>query len=117
MNDNLACNQSVPPPLLTLPQLSEQDIYWYVSPRKVKIYEYHTISNGCQRVFTEQDALCEYGEQKILSPDKVSYVNLFINAVLQPSENYTVEEGKITLHTDDIPISGTPINLQMVKIE
>lgn len=116
MINNVTYNETVPPPLLTLPQLSEQKFYWYASPRKVKIYEFNTTPNGCQRVFTDQDALKQYGKQSILASHKVSYMNLFVNAVLQPKENYKVEEGKITLLTDEMPRSGTPINLQMIKI-
>lgn len=116
MNEILPSNNTFPPPLLTLPQLPHQEVQ-YVSPRKVTIYEYYTISDGCKHVFTDSDVLCHYGNQKILSPHEVSYMNLFINAVLQPTANYTVEEGKIILHTDDIPLAGTPIILQMIKIE
>ncbi|TKH05288.1 DUF4183 domain-containing protein [Peribacillus simplex] len=54
--------------------------------------------------------------QVIPDPSKVSYMNLFINGVLQPHDNYTVEKGKLKLNTIDIPIKGTPIILQMFII-
>lgn len=116
MADHIIPNQHVPPPLLTLPKPAGPKAVRYVFPRQVKIYEYYTISNGSKRIFKNIDAISYYGEQKILPPSEVSYMNLFINAVLQPDENYTVEEGQIILHTDDLPPSGTPIILQMVKI-
>lgn len=109
-------NDNIPPPLLTLPEPSLQDVYWHVPPKQVTIYEYCTISAGCRKIYTDKDALPDYGIQQILSPNEVSYTNLFINAVLQPAENYTVEKGKLTLHTEDTPLAGTPIILQMIKI-
>lgn len=117
MGDNMIFNQSAPPPLLTLQIPDEPRVVRYVSPRQAKVYEYYSISNGYKRIFTDADTLCPYGEQRILPPHEVSYMNLFINAVLQPDKNYTVEEGKIILHTADLPMAGTPIVLQMIKLE
>lgn len=116
MKKNSKRSQRNSEPLLSFPHISQQNMYCYISPKPVKVYEFNTISNGYQRTFTEQDALKEYGKQVILAPEKVSYMNLFVNAVLQPKENYVVEDGKLTLLTEDIPISGTPIHLQMIKI-
>lgn len=41
-------------------------------------------------------------------------MNLFINGVLQPTKNYVVEQGRISLKTVDVPIKGAPIILQML---
>ncbi|MGE6489026.1 DUF4183 domain-containing protein [Paenisporosarcina sp. NPDC076898] len=87
---------------------------FFKSPKKVITNEFFTISDGSKRVFKEEDGLKEYGRQKIWSPSMVSYINLFINGVLQPKVNYEIEEGKLRLLTDDIPIEGTPIILQMI---
>lgn len=84
------------------------------SPKQVVSQEFFTISDGHRRNFTEEDGLMEYGKQKILSPMKISYMNLFINGVLQPKMNYEVDEGHLKLLTEDIPLKGTPIILQMI---
>ncbi|WP_356714735.1 DUF4183 domain-containing protein [Peribacillus sp. Bi96] len=56
------------------------------------------------------------GNQTILDPSNTSFMNLFINGVLQPHANYTVEKGKLKLNTVDTPIKGAPIILQMFII-
>ena len=81
----------------------------------MKIYEYVTVSDGRKKTFTNDDELNAYKSQGILCPSKVYYMCLFINGVLQPQAQYHVEEGKIMLKTDDIPVKGSPIYLQMVK--
>ncbi len=101
------------PPFLSFPNIDRQE--YYVSPKKVVIYEFYTLSDGYKRIFTERDAVLSYGNQKIIDQRKVSYTNLFINGVLQPKVSYEIEEGRLTLLTEDIPIKGTPIILQMVK--
>ncbi|HHY91517.1 MAG TPA: DUF4183 domain-containing protein [Clostridiales bacterium] len=57
-----------------------------------------------------------YGNQGILDPQKASYHNLFINAVIQPSKNYSVQEGLLTLNTKDLPLKGSPISLQYITV-
>lgn len=47
---------------------------------------------------------------------KVSYVNLFINGVLQPPVTYEIKEGILQLKTSDVPPEGAPINLQFITI-
>jgi hypothetical protein len=89
---------------------------YYVSPRQVETFEFYALSDGLKRVYTEEDALVGYGIQQILDPRNVSYFNLFINGVLQPKSCYYIENGKITILTEDIPITQSPIILQMVKI-
>lgn len=83
-------------------------------PKQVVSQEFFTISDGIRRDFAEEDGLVEYGPQKILSPMKISYMNLFINGVLQPKMNYEVADGHLKLLTEDIPVKGTPIILQMI---
>ncbi|AOH54685.1 hypothetical protein ABE28_010015 [Peribacillus muralis] len=85
-------------------------------PKRVVAYEFYAVANGCQRVFVEEDGITDIEKQVIPDPAKVSYMNLFINGVLQPHDNYTVEAGKLTLNTVDAPITGTPIILQTIII-
>ncbi|MCQ6281042.1 DUF4183 domain-containing protein [Bacillus sp. EB600] len=47
----------------------------------------------------------------------VSFINLFINGILQPQNQYMVEPGKITLTSGDVPEAGSPIILQFVRIK
>jgi hypothetical protein len=77
---------------------------------------YFTFSDGQKLVYTNSDGLLEYGITQILSPGETSFVNLFINGVLQPQNFYTVEEGKLTLLVDEAPIEGVPITLQFIII-
>ena len=41
--------------------------------------------------------------------------NLYINDVLQPRNNYKVEEGRLTLLTEDVPLKGSPIILEYLR--
>ncbi|WP_224768220.1 DUF4183 domain-containing protein [Metabacillus idriensis] len=106
---------SYPAPILSIPQLPKQEMRFSI-PSKVHTYEFYALSNGYKRIFHDIDGLKGYGLQKILDPHDVSYVNLFINGVLQPKVNYDIAKGKILIKTQDIPIKGTPIILQMVKV-
>jgi len=100
---------------LNLPCIPKQEKY-FISPRKVLIYEFYAISDGCSLVYKDKDVFCEVAKQEILDPREISYMNLFINGVLQPYENYIVKKGEIRLKTVDVPIKGAPIILQMVKV-
>lgn len=89
----------------------------FVSPKQINSYEFFVLSDGIKRIFTDSDALSEYGLQKIWHPSRMAYMNLFINGILQPKMNYEVTEGKIVLQTEDVPPKGSPIILQMIKLE
>ncbi len=104
-----------PRPLLYCPKEPRQ-VFRYVFPERVDIYEYFTISDGHKRIFTDEDQLSDYRKHGILCPKKISYMNLYINGVLQPTMNYEVKKGRILLTTEDIPMKGVPIILQMIKI-
>lgn len=82
---------------------------------KVKTFQYTAISDGIKMVYTNQDRMLKYGSSRILDPNSVSYINLFINGILQPNINYIVEQGKLTF-SNDLPLSGAPIILQFVII-
>lgn len=85
-------------------------------PKQVEVFEYYTISDGYCRIYKEDDGMKELGNQVILDPCMVSYMNLFINGVLQPKESYEVQSGVIMLKTDDTPPKGAPVILQMFKV-
>jgi hypothetical protein len=75
---------------------------------------YFTFSDGQKLIYTNSDGVTELGTTQILSPSEVSYINLFINGILQSQNNYKVEEGKLTL--DEAPSEGVPITLQFIII-
>lgn len=83
---------------------------------KVDTYQYNALADGMKLIYTNADELSEYGNKGILDPDDVSYINLFINGVLQPPNVYTVTLGQLTLKTDNIPLKGSPIILQFVTV-
>ncbi|MGO4886879.1 DUF4183 domain-containing protein [Anaerobacillus sp. MEB173] len=83
---------------------------------EVDTYQYNALSDGVSSIYTNQNELKEYGERGILDPKTVSYINLFINGVLQPPNTYEVKEGYLRLKTNDIPQRNTPIILQFITI-
>ena len=79
-------------------------------------YYYNTISKYMRREYTDEDELELYGNKGILDPDEVSFINLYINGVLQPKVNYSVKKGLLTLLTSDTPHEGVPITLEFITI-
>lgn len=77
---------------------------------------YFTFSDGQKMVYTNSDGLAQYGVTQIFPPSEVSFINLFINGILQPQSNYKVEEGELTLLVDEAPSDGVPITLQFIII-
>ncbi|MED3662898.1 DUF4183 domain-containing protein [Ureibacillus thermophilus] len=113
MNKQTGVN-NLPKPLLRIPPLPPTEFSFRL-PKKVEVFEYFTISNGKSRVYRDQDGITKGKHHKIMDPSTVSYMNLFINGVLQPKENYEVECGMLKLITEDLPPKGAPIILQMFK--
>lgn len=70
---------------------------------QAEISQYNTIADGLRRTFINSDELKEYGGYGILSPDEVSYFNVFVNGVLQPPKNYILKKGILKFITQDIP--------------
>ncbi|MEB5456443.1 DUF4183 domain-containing protein [Virgibacillus pantothenticus] len=85
---------------------------------KAETSQYTAISDGVKTVYTNQDKVPEYSTSDILNPNDVSYINLFINGILQPATIYNVQPGSLQLLVDqsDIPRNGVPIILQFIKI-
>lgn len=112
---NSTCSNNLNEPFLTLPTIPSQEIHHRL-PKQVEVFEYYTISNGHCRIFKDEDGIKGVGNQLILDPSMVSYMNLFINGVLQPYESYEVQRGVIKLKTEDVPPKGAPVILQMFKM-
>nr|WP_272595769.1 DUF4183 domain-containing protein [Paenibacillus apiarius] len=109
----LPCNSIFPPP--------DCSVIFPVSPPppptgvlRVETFQYITVSDGVNNTYTNQDELTEFGSSGILNPAAVSYMNLFINGILQPIIVYKVSEGVLTI--DEVPEKGVPITLQFIRI-
>lgn len=83
---------------------------------KADTFQYVAFSDGIKRIYTNQDGLTGYGNTGIMNPNSVSYINLFINAMLQPPSLYQVREGVLVLTSQDVPQKGVPIVLQFIMI-
>lgn len=77
---------------------------------------YVAISDGNKRLFLNADALPAYSDGSIPSPDSVSYFNLYSNGVLQPRTNYILSQGHLALTTSDLPLPGSLLILEAVRI-
>lgn len=77
---------------------------------------YFTVSNGTSLVYTNADGLPQYGTTQILAPNQVSYINLFINGIIQPQTSYNIQAGILTILADEAPPAGSPITLQFILI-
>lgn len=73
------------------------------------LYQYNALWKGCNKIYTNQDELTQYGNKGILDPKDVSYINVFINGVLQPKINYIVNKGVLIVKTEDCSVAGAPI--------
>ncbi|WP_433748348.1 DUF4183 domain-containing protein [Falsibacillus pallidus] len=87
-----------------------------VDPLKGATYQYNALSDGVKKVYTNEDELTQYGDRGILDPAIATYINLFINGVLQPPSLYSVEPGKLILNIESPPQEGVPIILQYITI-
>lgn len=81
-----------------------------------EVYYYNTISDGLKKVFTNDDEIKAYGSKGILDPKQASFVNLYVNGVLQPTVNYVTGKGILTLLTSDVPQKGVMITLEYITI-
>lgn len=82
---------------------------------KAETYQYNTLSNG-GKTYTDADELTVYGDRGILDPKQISYNNLFVNGVIQPGINYTIEPGILTLTAAYAPMEESPILVRFVSL-
>lgn len=82
---------------------------------KAETFAYNAISNG-NKIYTDSDEITIYGNRGIIDPLLSSYQNLYVNGVMQPQVNYSVEKGLLTLNTEDAPMIGAPVTLQFVRV-
>lgn len=86
------------------------------TPIKTTNQLFFAVSDGLRKIYFSRDGIEEYGITTIKSPDEVSYTNLFINGMLQPTVNYKIERGRLTLLTEDVPLKGTIIIIQFISL-
>lgn len=84
---------------------------------KAVVYQYNTVSDGEKKIYTNEDELKQYGSKGILSPDDVSYFNLFVNGILQPKANYKITQGQLEFLTSDVPQKGQYIIIEFITFE
>lgn len=81
-----------------------------------KTYFYYAISDGDKRCYTEDDRTKGYGAQSIPDPKAVTFTQVFVNGVLQPSTLYRICKGSLTLTSKDVPEKGVPVIVQSIRI-
>ncbi|MFC0526029.1 DUF4183 domain-containing protein [Pontibacillus salicampi] len=75
-------------------------------------YYYYTIADGTKNIFTSADAITAYGAQGILSQEETTYINLYVNGMIQPDVIYSIRKDVLIL--PEAPADGVPIILQFV---
>jgi hypothetical protein len=88
----------------------------YPSILKSEVSYFYAIADGKKRIFTDSDAVTEYGSGKILDPSQVSYSNVFVNGILQSPLNYSIIKGQLQFNTEDVPGKDILITVQFVSI-
>jgi len=76
---------------------------------------YVAVSDGEKNIYTNDDALLEYGCKGIPAPEEVSYFNLFVNGVLQPKAVYKIKRGYLKL--SEVPAKGQNIILESLTVK
>lgn len=82
---------------------------------KASVYTFNAVSDG-SKVYTDKNEICRYGCRGIISPEKCTCFDLFVNGLLQPKANYHVYEGHLIFTTDDCPTPNDIITLRFIII-
>jgi hypothetical protein len=77
---------------------------------------FFALGDGIKRIFTDEDAIIEYGIDKILDPSSVSYLSVFVNGIIQSPVNYTINKGELLFKTEDVPEKNVFITIQFLTI-
>ena len=101
-------------PLDTVRMLSRTCLIHGGGQIDAEAYQYTAISDGTKRIYTNEDELKQYGDEGILSPEEVSYYNLYVNGVLQPKVNYIITKGRLEFITEDLPTQGATIIIKYI---
>lgn len=82
---------------------------------RARTYTYNTFAHE-KNIYTNSDGLRMYGSVGIPDPETVSCLNLFINAVIQPPDIYSVQEGVLVLNSSMPPLPESPVTLQSIIV-
>jgi hypothetical protein len=80
----------------------------------VEDFQYDALSHQ-SRLYTTHGDLTPYGKG-ILSPSQSTYQSLTINSVYQPDVDYVVFDGRFIITTEDLPLKGSPVSLQSIRV-
>ncbi|GAA0604579.1 hypothetical protein GCM10009001_22230 [Virgibacillus siamensis] len=86
------------------------------APIGVETVQYIAFAEEGKKIYTNKDALKQYGSSDILDPNDVSNINLFVNGLLQPPSIYDIEEGTLYLKSSDSPPKDAPVILLFVIV-
>lgn len=109
--------EDVPPKdaFIIIEFITSRDSNNEVIPADIKYYV--ALSNDNKKLFTDADALLEYGDKGIPSPNEVSYLNFYINGVIQPKANYTIKKGELRLISTDLPPDSSFLVLESIILK
>jgi hypothetical protein len=79
-----------------------------------RTYKYNALAH--EKIFIQKSRAENVWQEGIPDPETVSFSNLFINAVIQPPANYSVQEGVLALNTSDLHLRNSPVSLQSITI-
>lgn len=96
---------------------SETCVTWQRARLAADVCHYNALSDGKKRTYTDDDNLKDYGGCGILSPDDVSYYNLFVNGVLQPKKDYRIKKGLLEFLSENIPMKEQTVILVFVSFK
>lgn len=80
-----------------------------------EVTQYHAKANP-RNWYTNCDELTMYGHSGVPAPQVTSFQHLMINGAMQPQINYSVQQGCLCLHTENIPPHDSTIILQSVSV-
>ncbi len=101
----------------TIRMISRTCLIHGIDQIEAESYQYTAISDGTERVYTNADELKKYGDKGILSPEEVSYYNLYVNGVLQPKVNYIISKGRLEFITEDLPTQGATVIIKYITFK
>ncbi|MGE4352891.1 MAG: DUF4183 domain-containing protein [Oscillospiraceae bacterium] len=95
-------------------QISSKYCILYNAGLRAEVSQYDAIADGKKRCFRNSDEKKEYRGFGILSPEEVSYYNVFVNGLLQPKKNYILKKGELIFTTQNIPSKGQTVIILFV---
>lgn len=96
-------------------KVNDKNKFCNYKKKSIKSLLYYAFGDGEKRIFTNEDKIAEYSTSEILSPKQYSYVNLFVNGVLQPQSIYEIIQNQLIISsTTSPPILDSTVILQFI---